>query len=88
MGAQPQPDEWGEIIVRAAGSRPSIHKPTPPELDVIRCFSHGLEADLAAAALGIDTDAVETRLQLARVKLAAKNTTHAVARAIRLGLIL
>lgn len=60
---------------------------TPRQLDVIRCHAHGLDGPMTAEALGVTLATVESHLKLVRYKLRAKNTTHAVAQAIRSGLV-
>ena len=60
---------------------------TPAELRVVAAMSHGLTAEMAADLLGVATETVKTHLKAARVRLRAKNTAHAVANALRQGLI-
>ena len=57
------------------------------ELEALRYTSHGLRWKECAAAMGCSEETVKTHLHEARRKLAAKNTCHAVAIALRLGLI-
>lgn len=57
------------------------------ELSALRCLAHGLTPRMAAEALGVTPDTVRSHLVTARIKLSAKNSTHAVAAAIRAGLI-
>lgn len=57
------------------------------EIEVLRYHSHGLTQEQCADALGIGAESVKTHMAEARRKLAAKNTAHAVAIALRLGLI-
>ena len=57
------------------------------ELDALRYSSHGLRERECADAMGVSEETVKTHLDFARRKLRAKNTAHAVAIALRLGLI-
>jgi DNA-binding CsgD family transcriptional regulator len=57
------------------------------ELEVLRYTSHGLRWRECAAAMDLSPHTVNTHLEHARRKLGAKNTAHAVAIALRLGLI-
>lgn len=70
---------------------PSYRGTTEPvtvrELDVLRCYSRGLTADMVAETLGITIQTVKAHTRSARPKLAAKNTMHACCEAIRRGLI-
>lgn len=67
---------------------PNREIPPDAELRALLCASHGLTRMMIADVLGVSPDTVKTQLQRARQRLAAKNTTHAVALAIRAGLIL
>jgi DNA-binding CsgD family transcriptional regulator len=67
--------------------RPPVAELTPTELRCLRAASYGLRADETAEALGLTFDAVRMQLRHARRKLAAKNTAHALAIAMRHGLI-
>jgi DNA-binding CsgD family transcriptional regulator len=57
------------------------------ETMILRCASYGLHRDDAAALLGISSETAKSYSERARRKLQAKNTTHAVALAIRGGLL-
>jgi DNA-binding CsgD family transcriptional regulator len=57
------------------------------ETMILRCASHGLHSHDAAALLGISSETAKSYNERARRKLRAKNTTHAVALAIRGGLL-
>lgn len=57
------------------------------ERDAVNAASHGLDYAMIAATLGKDEDTVRTQLKSARRRLGAKNTTHAVALALRAGII-
>lgn len=60
---------------------------TPRELEALRWFSHGLTREMVAEVMGISTETVKTTVAVARMKLRAKNTAHAVGNALRLGLL-
>lgn len=60
---------------------------TPSELRVIEAMSHGLTADQAGDLLGVAPETVKSQLKAARFRLRGKNTAHAVANALRQGLI-
>ncbi len=66
---------------------PARHDLTSRELEVVRCLSHGMTQQMAGDTLGISQGTVHTHLESARYRLAAKNTTHLVALALRLRLI-
>lgn len=88
--------EWSDPSRRAAAleravavvfTHPRRQKPTRAELRVLECVSHGMTTPMAADALGLSVETVKTHLRAARLRLAAKNTAHAVALTIRMGLI-
>jgi DNA-binding NarL/FixJ family response regulator len=54
---------------------------------VLEAFSYGLNREQVAEALGVELETVKHHLRLATRALAAKSTTHAVALALRQGLI-
>ncbi len=54
---------------------------------VLRCASYGMRRLETAALMGITAETVKGYNLLGRRKLRAKNTTHAVALAIRQGLL-
>ena len=60
---------------------------TKREAEVLLQFAQGAGARSAADALGVGVETINTHLDRARRKLAARNTTHAVAIAIRSGLV-
>lgn len=69
---------------QGAGLSPHLF---PREIDVLVAVANGnLEASVASL-LGISRETVRTHLGNTRRKLAARNTTHAVALAIREGLL-
>lgn len=59
----------------------------PSHLRVLNAISHGLTEEEAAVVLGETRDSVKTHMREARRALAAKNQAHAIARALRFGLI-
>ena len=61
--------------------------PTEAELGCLRAASVGLGMKESGIVLGIGEETVKSHLTRARLKLRAKNTCHAVALAIRAGLI-
>lgn len=72
----PQPDRLGNIA--------SL---TPRELAVLRAISLGRPFSDTAKSLNLGEETVRTHLKKAQAKLQAHNRTHAVAQALRLGLI-
>jgi len=60
---------------------------TPRRLKVLQAFADGGTYPTVARALGITEKTVERHLLLSREALRAVNTTHAVAAAMRKGLI-
>jgi DNA-binding NarL/FixJ family response regulator len=66
---------------------PPIGQLTPRELVVLEQMSRGLSASAAAAETHHAPGTIHTHLKAARWKLAAENTTHAGAIAIRRGLL-
>ena len=73
--------------MRGPGNKIS-ERPTEHELRVLTCLSHGLTLAQAAEVLGVGFETVRTQAKTARLRLGAKNTTHAVATALRLEMIL
>jgi DNA-binding CsgD family transcriptional regulator len=61
--------------------------PSARETDVLRCLSHGMNARHAADALGITWETAREHTKNVRYVLKAKTATHAVAIALRRGLI-
>ena len=62
-------------------------RPTSKELEVLHGLSRGLSVEQIAHALGKSVYTVRTQREDVRRKLGARNTTEAVAQAMRLGLI-
>mgnify|MGYP001298342515 CR=1 FL=1 len=60
---------------------------TPAQLAVLTLLSEGFGGKQMALHLGITESAVKARLSGARRKLAARTNTHAVAEALRIGLL-
>lgn len=67
--------------------RPRIIGLSSRELAVLRCAAEGLGRAETAAALFISPGTTATHLSRAYVKLGARNRTHAVALAMRAGLL-
>jgi DNA-binding NarL/FixJ family response regulator len=61
--------------------------PTDDELKVLACLSFGMTNPMTAETLGKGLETVKTQIRTARYRLKAKTTIHAVAIAIRRGLI-
>lgn len=61
--------------------------PTKAQLRILELLSRGLTIQQAADAEGIGRTTVKTHLEHVRARLRAKTKTHAVAEAIRMGLI-
>lgn len=64
-----------------------LDRPTDGQMVVLAHLSHGLAQKQIAAELGITESAVKARLLGVRVKLGAKTTAQAVAKALRAGLM-
>jgi len=62
-------------------------KLTPRELDVLSLLAEGLPHEEIGRRLGISSETVRTHLRKASARLGASTRTHAVATALRLGLI-
>jgi DNA-binding CsgD family transcriptional regulator len=56
---------------------------SPQERRVLLCLSHGMTLSMAADVIGIDWETARSHNRRARLKLYAKNQTHAVALALR-----
>lgn len=74
-------------IIAAAAARERL-QPTPAELRALECISRGLTTQMAGDVLGKSATTVAKQIGTAIYVLRAKNRTHAVAEAIRRGLIL
>jgi LuxR family quorum sensing-dependent transcriptional regulator len=64
----------------------SVHL-SPRQLDVLRWASEGLTVDAIAERLHISSNTADTHLRAVRERLEVSSTIHAVAEALRLGLI-
>ena len=56
-------------------------------LDALAAMSRGLSYDEAAAEMNVGLETIKEHLKRARRRLDARNTNHAIAEAIRRGLI-
>jgi DNA-binding NarL/FixJ family response regulator len=74
-------------VQRRGSGRVTTDAVTSRELDVLRCFSRGLNRQMVAETLGISLQTVMAHTKKARTRLRAKNTTEACCEAIRQGLI-
>jgi DNA-binding CsgD family transcriptional regulator len=79
--------EWFPRLATALWRREPTARLTDRELDVLRAASVGLERRAVADLYGISPETVKMHSTAARRRLRAKNTTHAVAIAIRAGLL-
>jgi DNA-binding CsgD family transcriptional regulator len=79
------PDDIDESLI---GSKVTIAKQlTFSEKRTLELASRGLHTKMIADEMFIGDETVKTHLAHARFKMRAKNTTHAVAEAIRKGII-
>jgi DNA-binding CsgD family transcriptional regulator len=76
-------------LLEIAGRRMlgEVTRLSPREQEVLEATAHGLNADKVAAKIGLSERVVRGHLQTCRHKLNARNSTHAVARAVKLGLV-
>ena len=81
------PDRRADALDRVADALGRYEQPTRRQIDVLRCLSHGMTEQMAADVLGIGHQTVRKLARQARSRLAAKTATHAVAVAIRRGLL-
>lgn len=70
-----------------AHMRGGLGRLSPRERDILEQTAQGLTSDEVAKAFGISERVVRGYLQACRNKLNAQNSTHAVARAVKLGLV-
>lgn len=75
------------VPMRLADALLREYPPQPWELRVLQAVADEGSHPAAARALGISTESAKSAMALVRLKLGARNTTHAVALAIRQGLI-
>ncbi len=73
--------------ISPAYARPNMTELTSRETDVLRFISHGMTVGMAAEMMGIKEHTARSHVLKARMKLRAKTKTHAVAIAIREGII-
>jgi len=59
----------------------------PNELQALRLFANGQSAEEIALALGVGKSMAQHYLRVAARKLGARNRVHAVAVAVRMGLV-
>ena len=83
----PRPAVTDQVLGRITAKMDRAGKLSPRELDVLRAYAVGLVEPEIAVLYGISRDTVKTQAGMARLRLGAKNTTHAVALAIRAGLL-
>lgn len=55
--------------------------------EALELMSHGLTYEQTAKEMGISIESVKEHMKVVRSKLCALNTNHAIAEALRLGLI-
>lgn len=85
--------EWSDSARRdAALERVAARLVRPEPLSRMECAclylaSHGRDENESAATLCVSPNTVQRHLEHARIKLLARNTAHAVAKAFRAGLI-
>jgi DNA-binding CsgD family transcriptional regulator len=76
-----------EAVIDHAPVCVNVTELTKRERETLTLISHGCTLLQAAEALGIGYETARTHRDTARFKLRAKNTTHAVAKALRGGII-
>lgn len=83
------PEDLVTQHVIAYGSYKARRTPelSPIELRVIEAFSYGLEYRMVADLLDLSLESIKGHMRAIRYKLCAKNTVHAVAIALRNGVI-
>jgi DNA-binding CsgD family transcriptional regulator len=74
-------------IIAPSGARTTMRTLDEYELKALALFASGKSADEMAAALGISRSMAQHYLRIAARKLGARNRVHAVAIAVRNGLI-
>ena len=77
---------WPYLLMSTVITRKE-HPLSPHEKRALEGASRGLEAQMIADVYCVELCTVKSQLKAARLKLRAKNTTHAVAEALRRGLI-
>jgi DNA-binding CsgD family transcriptional regulator len=86
MGSDPDSD-WCDRMLDDMANQPETLNLSPTELRAINLASHGLGQQEAATAAGVSVQSMKTQRKYACRKLGVKGMTHAVAKALRLGLI-
>lgn len=76
-----------DMVLRVNGARTGPPHLAPRETECLKWASEGNTYEDIATILGITRGTVKTHMESARRKMHTLNTTHTVARAIRLGLI-
>jgi LuxR family transcriptional regulator len=71
----------------AASGHQAMRPLDPNELEALKLFASGRTADEIAIALDVSKSMAQHYLRVAARKLGARNRVHAVAIAVRLGLI-
>ncbi len=69
---------------KAAGAATRL---SPRQIQALQLTANGMTSDAVAQRMAISERVVRAHLQTCRLKLNAANTTHAVARAVQIGLI-
>ena len=89
LGPDPDRDDEGmnRLLRRVHTQAEQRDTLTPRECEVLQAFAFGLGRRGVASVLGIAETTVDRRLVSARRALRAKNKPHAVAEALRRGLI-
>jgi PAS domain S-box-containing protein len=80
-------DLSGRAPLSGSGDHGRLPVLTPREREVLSLLARGSTSGETAATLGIGEETVQTHIRRARVKLAARTRTEAVATATRLGLL-
>lgn len=83
----PDPDRRDGALMRVAARCGRSETLTPAERRCLTAAAAGLRRNETATALGLSPHTVDRQLTTARRRLRAKNTTHAVAEALRQGMI-
>lgn len=80
--------DWPDRLLASIAAEPrSLGEPSPEELRVLEALAAGCTVRQAADMLGRRYETVQNQLHDARFILGAKNSTHAVALALRRRLI-
>lgn len=79
--------DWPGRMVAAMSRIQTSDVVTPREVQVLLALSYGMDFEATAELLGISPHTVQTHYTKAKRKLRAKTRAHAVALAIRQGLL-